>query len=164
MNSGRGRPRGENKSVISVSMLRTILFPKQSVIGCEVAVCHIHCSIRIFVDGCNNFSILSNHPRFSFYASICSLPGFSHMCLVYHCSSTIMYQQYRIPCRLQSVLILSSSLIDLDVMLPPMRLVIQDRISTSESVSESHSDSLSDSSSDLRSDSLSDSLSSDDVR
>ena len=66
MNPGRGRPRGENKSVISVIMLRTILFPKQSVIGCEVAVCHIHCSIRIFVDGCNNFSILSNHPRFHF--------------------------------------------------------------------------------------------------
>ncbi len=42
MNPGRGRPKGENKSVISVIMLRTILFPKQSVIGCEVAVCHIH--------------------------------------------------------------------------------------------------------------------------
>ena len=65
MNPGRGRPRGENKSVISVIMLRTILFPKQCMIGCEVAVCHIiHCSLRILVDGCNNFSILSNHTRF----------------------------------------------------------------------------------------------------
>ena len=65
-------------------------------------ICHIHRSLRILVDGCNNFSILSNHTRFHFYTSICSLPGFSRMCLVYHCSSTIMYQQYRISCKLQS--------------------------------------------------------------
>jgi hypothetical protein len=33
----------------------------------EVAVCHIiHCSLRIHVDGYNNFSILSNRMRFHF--------------------------------------------------------------------------------------------------
>jgi hypothetical protein len=41
MNQVGGRPRGGNKSVISVIMLRTILFPKQCMIGREVAVCHL---------------------------------------------------------------------------------------------------------------------------
>ena len=75
MNPGRGgRPRGKHNFVISVSMLRTILFPKHFLIGHEVAVCHIHCSLRIFVDGHNNFSILSNHMRFHFYSSILFYP------------------------------------------------------------------------------------------
>ena len=66
MNPGPGTDLGENNFVISVSMLRTILFPKHFLIGHEVAVCHIHCSLRIFVDGYNNFSILSNRMRFHF--------------------------------------------------------------------------------------------------
>ena len=74
MNPGPGTDLGENNFVISVSMLRTILFPKHLLIGHEVAVCHIHCSLRIHVDGCNNFFILSNRVRFHFSASFLVYP------------------------------------------------------------------------------------------
>ncbi len=57
---GRGPTQGGNNSVISVIMLRTILFPKQCMIGREVVVCHIYRSLRILVDGFNNTSILTN--------------------------------------------------------------------------------------------------------
>ena len=69
MNPGPGTDLGENNFVISVSMLRTILFPKHLLIGHEVAVCHIHCSLRIHVDGCNSF-------RFIPHLLIFSLPVF----------------------------------------------------------------------------------------
>jgi hypothetical protein len=66
VNPGRGPTWGGNNSVISVIMLRTTFFPRQFLIGYEVAVCHIHCSLRIHVDGHNNFSILSNRMRCHF--------------------------------------------------------------------------------------------------
>jgi len=59
-------------------------------IGYEVAVCHILCSARIFVDGHNNRSILSNDfdfhftPQFIVYRFLLSQ-------VVYHCSSTIRF-------------------------------------------------------------------------
>jgi hypothetical protein len=84
VNPGRvGRPRGENNS----AMLWTILFPKYSTIGCEVAVCHIHCRLRILVDGCNNSSILSNHLLFHFVPPFVVYP---FLVLVILCSLPVL--------------------------------------------------------------------------
>jgi hypothetical protein len=74
MNPGPGTDLGENNFVISVSMLRTILFSKHFLIGHEVAVCHIQGSLRIHVDGCNNFFILSNRVCFHFSTSFLVYP------------------------------------------------------------------------------------------
>jgi hypothetical protein len=68
-------------------MLRTILFPKHFLIGHEVAVCHIHCSLRILVDGCNNSSIFIQSYSFPFCTSICSLPV---LVLVVLCSLPVL--------------------------------------------------------------------------
>ena len=56
-------------------------------IGFEVAVCRIHCGLRILVDGCNNSSIFIQSCSFPVYPFIRSLPV---LALVVLCSLPVL--------------------------------------------------------------------------